>query len=157
MHTSGRATMLRSWLTVVLLPNPHNTRRTVGPCSATAQRSGLRRRGCACCAADGCKVSVHLWETWTLLRLIHACTGLLKPCVSAKSCSAIVLKKWPQPATMPCFRGAVDRIAMAPGPVPTQDVALQYSSTLQLFRVCENEHAGKPQHLMHISMQYLSQ
>ena len=69
-------------------------------------RSALES-SCACHAADGCKVNVHLWETWTPPRWTHASTKLLEPCASAKSCSGIVPKKWPQPVTMPCFRGAL--------------------------------------------------
>ena len=58
-----------------------------------------------CCAAGGCRESVHLWGTWMHPRWTPACTGLPKPCASARSSSATALKKWRLRATMACFRG----------------------------------------------------
>lgn len=69
--------------------------------------------------ADGCRVNVRPWETWTLPRWTPACIGLLKPFANAKSCSATVLKKWPQLATTPCFRGgAALQCCCSLSPVP---------------------------------------
>lgn len=116
---------------------------------------------CACHAAGGCKVNVHRWETWTLPRLIPVCTELLKPCVSAKSCSAIALKKWPQPAIMPCSRGAVALQCYSIIANADTGLGLPTAITLAITLACfssfggsgKSEYCSMRHHLMRISMQ----